>query len=302
VGLNDGADVNLLIDANDPKAVENIKKAFDQHYQGLKEQVQMVSQTLPPGTTEAIKTSAQAVAQETYDSVKSEVKGNEYSLSLRVPAKATEVFAKVAAEQAKLVVGINNLKQIGVACHNFHEVHRKLPFPAGPADQPEAQKNKLSWRVHLLPYLEQAPLYEQFKLEEAWDSPHNKALIDKMPDVFKLSDETKPGHTQFVVPKGMGFVVDGDAARGIADFTDGTSNTIMVVTVALDKAEPWTKPGGFELDPTKAAEVLGGHPAGFLALLADGSVQVMPTSINPETLRALLTIAGAEPVSPYDLR
>lgn len=301
VGLNDGADVSLLIDTNDPKAVDNIKKAIDQQYQGLEPQVQMAAQSLPPGTTEEIRTSAQAVAQEVYDSVKSDAKGNQYRLSLRVPAKATEVVAQVAAEQKKLVVGMNNLKNIVLACHIFHEQHEKFPFPAGAPNLPEAQKNKLSWRVHLLPYWDHAPLYRQFKLDEAWDSPHNKALIDKMPDMFKFSAETKPGHTQFVAPQGMSFVVDGDKSRSFADMTDGTSNTIIILTVAPDKAEPWTKPGGFELDPTKAAEVLGGHPAGFLAAFGDGTVRVLSGSIEPETLKALLTIDGAEPVSPNDL-
>jgi hypothetical protein len=100
----------------------------------------------------------------------------------------------------------------------------------------------------------------------------------------------------------MSFIVDGDKARSFVDMPDGTSNTIMVLTVAPDKAEPWTKPGGFELDPAKAAEVLGGHPAGFLALFGDGAVHILPGNIEPETLKGLLTVDGAEPVSPYDLR
>jgi hypothetical protein len=38
----------------------------------------------------------------------------------------------------------------------------------------------LSWRVKLLPYLEQDHLYRQFKLNEPWDSPHNQALLKEM--------------------------------------------------------------------------------------------------------------------------
>jgi hypothetical protein len=301
VGLNDGADVNVMIDTTDPKAVENIKAAFDQHYQGLESEVQMVSETLPPGTSEEIKSSAQTVAQELYDSVKSEAKGNQYRLSLRVPPKTTDVIAKVAAEQAKQAIGRNNAKMIGLACHMFHDLYNSFPFPAGASNAPEENRNKLSWRVHILPFIEQEPLYREFKLNEAWDSPHNKALIEKMPDIFKTTDATKPGYTQFVAPKGMGFVVDGDRARRIPDFTDGTSNSIMVLTVAPDKAEIWTKPGGFDIDPTKAAETLGGHPAGFLALFADGFVDVLPGSIEPETLKGLLTISGGETTSRFDV-
>ena len=177
---------------------------------------------------------------------------------------------------------------------NYHDVYSMFPFPAGTSDLPEAQRGKLSWRVHLLPYLDHAPLYKQFKLDEAWDSPHNKALLEKMPDVYKLSDETKPGDTQYVAPAGKGFVIDGDKSRRIRDFTDGTSNTIMVLTVKPEKAVPWTKPGGFDLDPAKAGEILGGVPRGFLAIFVDGSVHTLDPKMDAKDLKALLTIGGGE--------
>jgi hypothetical protein len=154
--------------------------------------------------------------------------------------------------------------------------------------------------VHLLPYIDQGPLYEQFKLDEAWDSEHNKALLEKMPDIYKLAGEPKPGYTQVVAPAGKGFIVDGDAVRGLRDITDGTSNTIMVLTVKEDKAEPWTKPGGLAIDPAKAAEILGGDAQGFLALFGDGSVQDSDPKMDAEKLKALLTISGGEPVDRFE--
>jgi len=76
----------------------------------------------------------------------------------------------------------NNLKQIGLAMHNYHDVHASLP-PAASHDDDD--KPLLSWRVHVLPYVEQNELYKEFHLDEPWDSEHNKKLIPRMPVVYR---------------------------------------------------------------------------------------------------------------------
>ncbi len=86
-----------------------------------------------------------------------------------------------AREAARRTQADNHLKQIGLAMHNFHDVNNKLPAQANY----EGKKPLLSWRVHLLPYLGEAELYNEFHLDEPWDSPHNKKLIEKMPQVYK---------------------------------------------------------------------------------------------------------------------
>ena len=63
------------------------------------------------------------------------------------------------------------------------------------ASEVQGKKTGLSWRVYLLPFVDQAQLYNQFNMDEDWDSPHNKALIEQMPDVFKVEGVDKPGHT-----------------------------------------------------------------------------------------------------------
>src|SRR4051794_27214810 len=80
----------------------------------------------------------------------------------------TPVFAKdsprvAAARQAS----VNNLKQIGLAFHNSHDTMGY--FPGGVYDA-SGKKVGLSWRVAILPFIEQGPLYMQFKLDEPWDS------------------------------------------------------------------------------------------------------------------------------------
>jgi hypothetical protein len=74
----------------------------------------------------------------------------------------------------------NNLKQIGIAIHNYHDTNNKMPADIVDKDG----KAILSWRVLLLPYLEEEPLYKEFKLDEPWDSKTNKALIERIPKTF----------------------------------------------------------------------------------------------------------------------
>ena len=74
----------------------------------------------------------------------------------------------------------NNLKQLALGIHNFHSAYRKLPA----ARTDENGQPLLSWRVAILPFIEQQALYEQFHLDEPWDSEHNLKLIDQMPATF----------------------------------------------------------------------------------------------------------------------
>src|SRR5206468_5253686 len=71
---------------------------------------------------------------------------------------------------------VNNLKQIGLAMHSYHDVYKRLPSGAV---QDKDGKALLSWRVHLLPFLEQEALFKEFKLDEPWDSDNNKKLLAK---------------------------------------------------------------------------------------------------------------------------
>ncbi|MEZ6090192.1 MAG: DUF1559 domain-containing protein [Pirellulaceae bacterium] len=88
---------------------------------------------------------------------------------------------------------LNGLMQIGLGHHNYHDT-----FKSFPADGPGmAIKSDLSWRVHLLPFIGQQPLFDQFHLDEPWDSDHNRGLLEKMPDVFKTPGVEKSGETSF---------------------------------------------------------------------------------------------------------
>src|SRR5690606_33504900 len=114
----------------------------------------------------------------------------------QMEAKLNEQLSQ-AKDAGRKVQVFNNLKQMGLAMHNYHD--SKGQFPAG-------DQGGLSWRVHLLPLLGHEELYRQFKLDEPWDSAHNKPLIEKRPDVYwhPAVTDLPPGMTVYVAPVGPG--------------------------------------------------------------------------------------------------
>ena len=191
---------------------------------------------------------------------------------------------------------LNNLKQIGLAFHNYHDTFNKFPGAGRSADG----KAGLSWRVHLLPFLDELPLYERFHLDEAWDSDHNKSLIEKMPVLFNVEGVTEAGMTSLHVFTGAGAPFADDQAPGIASFTDGLSNTILVVQAGPDTADIWTKPGGLDFDPKNPIKALGTLAEDlFLVLISDGSVRRVPKTIPAETLRHLIEHQDGQAIGDF---
>lgn len=204
--------------------------------------------------------------------------------------------ASASRQAAARAQATNNLKQIGLATQNYHDVNASFP-PAASHDGDD--KPLLSWRVHVLPFLEQNELYKEFHLDEPWDSEHNKKLIGRMPAVYRTPDhpEIEGGKTVYLVPHGEGTMFEGFDGPRIQDITDGTSNTIMAVEAAPERAVVWTAPNELEYDPEQPLAGLGGiHANGFLVLFADGSVHFIAQTVDLKTLKAMFTAAGGEVV------
>jgi hypothetical protein len=183
----------------------------------------------------------------------------------------------------------NNLKQMALAMHNYNSAYGTFP-PAGIGDmtQPEPQrKPKLSWRVAILPYIEQQNLYKQFNFNEPWDGPNNIKLLGQMPKIYKLpgDDKTKPDHTHYQVFVGNNAAFEKTRGLHMAAFQDGTSNTILIVEA--EQAVPWTKPDDIDFDPSKPImPLLSKHfSGGANAALADGTVRVLSKSLSENTLK-----------------
>jgi uncharacterized protein (TIGR03067 family)/prepilin-type processing-associated H-X9-DG protein len=191
----------------------------------------------------------------------------------------------------------NNLKQIALAFHNYHDTFKGLPAHA--IYSKDGKKALLSWRVAILPFIEQNNLYMQFKLDEPWDSEHNKKLIPMMPRVYMplgmgKKDKMDDGKTYYVVFTGPNTPFDGNKMMMFQMFTDGTSNTGLI----FEAKDPviWTKPDDLVLPkPGEKLPELGGmFKSGMNMAFADGSVRWTRRDIEPATLRALITPAGGE--------
>ncbi len=208
-----------------------------------------------------------------------------------------------AREAARHNASLNNVKNIMLALHNYADV--KKSFPAH-ANYSAEGKPLLSWRVHLLPYLEQQALYKQFHLDEPWDSEHNRPLISQMPELFldpSSGRSLEAGRTHYLGVKGKGFAFDGtDKGRRFTNFRDGTSMSIMILQVNDQRAAIWTKPDDWELDSKNPLQGLRGsmHPGIFLAGFADGHCRTISETIDTETFQHLLTIDGKEVINSAD--
>jgi hypothetical protein len=203
-----------------------------------------------------------------------------------------------AREAAQRTQSTNNLKQIGLALNNFAAAYQWFPAAAGCDKE---GKPLLSWRVYILPFVEQQELYNSFKLDEPWDSEHNKALIARMPIVYRNPDlpQANEGKTNYLAVVGDNAAIRPKQGTAMTDITDGTSNTIMVVEASPDRAVIWTKPDDFSPDEKNPAAGLGGsRPGIFLALFADASVQAISLTNDPATLKALFTRNGGEVIAP----
>jgi len=196
-----------------------------------------------------------------------------------------------AAQRAQCV---NNLKQIGLALHNYHDVYGAFP-PAASVDA--NGKPLLSWRVAILPFLNQVGLHSQFKLDEPWDSPNNIKLLAQMPNAFGCPGDGEIGatSTRYQGIVGQGTIFDGTKGTPLQSITDGTSNTI--IAVEAETPVEWTKP-----DDVALAEVLtalgSSHPGGTNILMADGAVRFLKDVNVPTVIKSLSTRAGGEVIPP----
>jgi hypothetical protein len=190
-----------------------------------------------------------------------------------------------------------NLKMIAISLHNYAQATKGPLPPAYTTDK--HGKPLLSWRVLILPYLEQDELYRQFHLDEPWDSQHNKKLIAAMPDYYRDPGGrlVAEGKTHYLAVRGKNTVFPGKEPVRFSDITDGTGSTIMLVEVSDPRAVIWTKPDDFQYDENNPLKGLAGRwSGGFHAAIADARTVFLPDSIDPKTLNAFFTRNGGETI------
>ena len=200
-----------------------------------------------------------------------------------------------ARAAARRVSSSNNMKQIGLAMHMYHDTQRRLPARAV---FDENGKPLLSWRVLLLPYLNNEALFKEFHLDEPWDSEHNRPLIARMPAVYQSPNSAaEAGKTVYLAPVGEGTLFEGREGKHFADVKDGTASTIMLLEADDSNAVVWTKPDDWPYNPDQPFAGLGHlQPHGFNVVFCDGSDHFITNTLDMEVFKRLLTIADGEQV------
>ena len=178
---------------------------------------------------------------------------------------------------------LNNLRQIALACLNYESAY--MSFPGNTSQKRRKDdENKFSWRVHILPFIEQNDLYSQIRFDEPWDSEHNKTLMAKMPDVFKSPGSTAAAGMTLYRGFGEGGILGGDDEQniGFGSITDGSSNTILAQEVDEELATPWMKPECLKIEEAVLKSIYGKHRKRNVAM-GDGSVHSLPSSTDVKT-------------------
>lgn len=194
----------------------------------------------------------------------------------------------------------NNMKQVGLGYHNYVGTYDQIPGPYPLKDQLGEPNRGLSHRVALLPYIEQAAVFNQFKTDESWDSPANRPLGNTLVAPY-TSPIDPPGTTTTRVQAfvGPGAMYDPTLTKKLrlADVADGLGNTILLVTA--DDGVVWSKPQDLPFDPNGPVPSFGqrAFPGGTNVVMADGSVRFMRKDTSDAVKKAAITRAGGETIA-----
>ena len=206
---------------------------------------------------------------------------------------------QAAREAARRAACMNKLRQIDLALQKYMSSNGRFP-PAATTDK--NGRPLMSWRVAILPYMEQNSLYRQYDPKQPWNSPENLGFVKQMPPEFRCPSDssTEDGETSYVMITGQNTVggMPGSPGTSPSEMIGGISQTILVIEVHGLKI-PWTEPRDITLDELAVRLRSGGqiaHVASFNIALADGSVQNLSAQIDSETLRRLATINDGKPV------
>jgi len=187
-------------------------------------------------------------------------------------------------EAAKQKQCSNNLQWIVLALHNYRDVNNELP-PLYTVDN--TGKPLHSWRVLILPYLEHAELYDKIRLDEPWDSEHNKQFYNRMPPIYQCPSNPGKGCC-YVAVEG---ILTPRIGTSLASFSGGSSNTLALVEVR--ESFNWMDPeADIALSELEKGINAGGqagshHTGGMNAAFLDSSIRFFDNDTPPSALVGL---------------
>ncbi len=193
----------------------------------------------------------------------------------------------------------NNLMQIGLALHQYHDEYGVFP----PAFTVDAEGNRLhSWRSLILPYLDQKTLYDKIDFSKPWDDPVNAGVRKASLPSYRCPSTLIPdNHTGYAVIVGEGFAFSPTGPQSLSEFKDRQEDTVMVIELPINRSYEWMEPrDGTEADFVVTTPMLvRSQPGGLHAAFADGAVRFIRDNTPQGILRALLTISGGEEIGEF---
>ena len=209
-------------------------------------------------------------------------------IALLLPARCS------AREGARRAQCMHNMKNIALALLVFESEKGRFPAMVDPA---KTNQPPCSWRIQILPGLDQKDIFERYNVNEPWNGPKNCKLADPMPRLYRCPSNDSPAvlntdYLTVVGPKAM-FREVGSIKTG--DITDGQSNTIMVVE-SHQSGIHWMEPRDMKADDAtlgvnseSTASIGSAHPGIAIVAFADGHVRHVSDDIDPEVLKAMTT-------------
>jgi hypothetical protein len=284
--------LRLTLIGNDEAAAGELAEMVKSSQQFAQQMLPILQAQEKPSMPRELRVSleyAAAMAKKLVDGMVPHQSGRQVTVEIRDIGTVDELVSKMILPiraSRNLAVKMTNLKQIGLALANYEAAYAHFPAHA---IYSKDGKPLLSWRVSILPYLEEQKLYSEFHLDEPWDSEHNKPLLALMPKIFERPGEAPlaAGLTRFLVPVGKGTMFEGTSGIKASDVTDGLSKTIQIVEVAAEKAVPWSKPVDFDFNSEKPLDGLGNVESGIPAVFGDTHVQILP-KLDANTFRWLI--------------
>jgi hypothetical protein len=232
------------------------------------------------------------------EAAKVQTDGGTVSVTTSIPLSEVPIGSIVSAlvrtrQAAERLQSANNLKQIALAFHNFESAYRKFPHPTKSPDP--GHKHPVSWRVMILPFMEQKALYAEYRFDEPWDGPNNSKLLSMVPVQYRHPGAPAGStNTPYLAITGEEAMFQPSKDTLPSDVRDGLARTLMVVE--SKSTIPWTKPDDLAYASDKPLPSIGGFSGeGFHAAFGDGSVRFISKTIAESVLRALMTARGGEP-------
>ncbi len=243
---------------------------------------------IDPRNRSQVSPEIKAISQVLLDNVVSSVTENTLTIKTRLNAEQVQNLQDEVIQSNRRENRANKMSVLHTGLLGVYTKMAKPGFPKG-----WTSGKGLSWRVAILPHIGEEELYKKFKLDEPWDSEHNRKLVADMPKVFRLPGvKADAGQTHYRIVVGPGAVFEkGKDAKLKMSEKIPKGNSVLVAE--SNKSVPWTTPEELSFDAKTLPEFSKHHADGFMVVLANGRILLVRRDVPNASLRAMLTKTAA---------